>query len=251
MTKQATKNQVLSDHRKVGKKFVPPMLQISNVESVSFASQAIPEFLWLATLNRSYGWQQGAELSLSLAFKACESTGINLEEFRKQDGESPKELFATSSAYITLAQEQKLDIVKRLKASFEWELFVEALSPIVSLYPQFPLGFIFEEAVILSNEKDVENLKSIISPLYEKNSKEAVSMYANAIYITFATNKLKAVRGTGFENFPEIQNYPDTEESKMIAASVRASILSILGMSKTPPDWANYFWNRGLEIETC
>ena len=40
------------------------MMQISNVESVSFAIQALPEFLWLATLNDYFGWQRGVELSL-------------------------------------------------------------------------------------------------------------------------------------------------------------------------------------------
>jgi hypothetical protein len=74
-------------------------------------------------------------------------------------------------------------------------------------------------------------------------------MFANAVYIAFCTNKMRALQGTGFDNFPAIENYPETEESRAVAAEVRATVYSLL--SETPQDWESYFWNRGLEIEPC
>ena len=253
--KSTTQTKVLSDHRKIGRSFVPPMLQLGNIENVSFALQAIPELLWIAILNEHYGWKDGAELSLNLAREAAEATGINPEEFKKKLGKAPKEFFAATSAYKSLNANQQKSIVTKLKLSLTWEIYVDALSPLMSLYPEFPLGFIFDKAIIIPQDSDVEIIKSVISPLFDKNSKQAVSMYANAIYIAFATNKLMIVaddkKEMALANFPEIQNYPNTEESKVIAASIRASILSMIGMSDISKDWSNYFWNRGLEIEPC
>lgn len=247
----ATKNKVLSDHRKIGRKFVPPMMQIQNVKDVSFASHAMPEFLWLAILNHYYGWQKGVELSLSLAFAASEATGIKPSEFKKNDGKSPKEMFSVTSAYNNLTKKEKSALIAKLKHDSQWELIVEALSPLLSWYPQCPLNFITENASLICDANELERLKAVVKPLYTKTSKEAVAMYANAIYIAGATNKLRFMKGSSMENFPEIERYPETDESKAIAASVRAMVLASFGMHVTSPEWGNYFWNRGLEIDAC
>jgi len=54
-------------------------------------------------------------------------------------------------------------------------------------------------------------------------------------------------------NFPEIQHYPDTELSKIIAAVIRSSTPIFIAeqLKITGNKWSFYFWNRGLEISEC
>jgi hypothetical protein len=53
-------------------------------------------------------------------------------------------------------------------------------------------------------------------------------------------------------NFPEIEKYPDTPESERVGSGVRAAIISFFGSSyDLSSTWPAYFWNRGLELESC
>ena len=62
-------------------------------------------------------------------------------------------------------------------------------------------GIIFENAQILPKVEDIDYIKSVITPLYTKTNNEAVAMYANAIYIAAATNKIRFVKGSGIGKF--------------------------------------------------
>jgi hypothetical protein len=49
-----------------------------------------------------------------------------------------------------------------------------------------------------------------------------------------------------------VANYPETEESRSVAASICAGVNGFLGMTIQAPGrtaWAKSFWNRGLELE--
>lgn len=250
MSKDQRKN-VLQDHRKKGKKFIPPMLQIPNTKPIRATYQAIPEFLWLASLNHFHGWNVGTTLAVSMAEKATTIFGKNIEGFQDKEGTATSGLFAAASAYLDLSSEQKSQLIDSLKLSLEWELIIEGLAPVISWYPECPLAFIVEKAMLLPNNDELNVIKAIVDPLFDKTSKEAVAMYANAVYITFATKKAKAAKGLGFENFPKIEKYPETEESRAMAAIVRATALPLLSMSKISLSWADYFWNNGIKISTC
>ncbi len=39
-------DKVLGSYRKVGTKFIPPMLQTFKLDQISWASQAMPELIW-------------------------------------------------------------------------------------------------------------------------------------------------------------------------------------------------------------
>ena len=81
----------------------------------------------------------------------------------------------------------------------------------------------------------------------------ATRVQATAIYFEFLAGTLKATRGTSLTDFPEVEKYPDTEKSKEVAASVRASVNFLYGLARTehPTEWPIEFWNRGLELEGC
>ena len=105
-------------------------------------------------------------------------------------------------------------------------------------------------------ESEVKSLligfKTLLATLFDKVDKPAMFMQANGVYIAFMTGKLRVAKGLSLANFPAIEKYPDTEESRRVASGVRAVISMAIGMAdKLPNDWPTYFWNRGLELEPC
>jgi hypothetical protein len=88
--------------------------------------------------------------------------------------------------------------------------------------------------------------------LFDRKGEEATFTQANALYIAFVTEKLKVTENVILAGFPKIQDYPNTEISKQIASSVRATTNVIFGGDiLTATDWPKYFWNQGLHLEPC
>ena len=71
-----------------------------------------------------------------------------------------------------------------------------------------------------------------------------------AIYMGFILGKLHVQRGMALADFPEVENYPHTERSKQVGASICATVNMLAGtmLPKYPEDrWVQYFWQRNLE----
>jgi hypothetical protein len=240
----AQKSRVLSDHKKVGKRFVPPWLQAMSLHEIKWADCILPELLWLGLLNDCYGLAKGADLSLSLARAAIMASAP-----------PSKTWFAPTSAYAALTEEQGNAVIRSLKLSHDLEPVKEALTPLAAFYPKCPLNLLFEGTFpsLGDSRKTLEQFKEFLSTLFNRWGKTATLMQANAVYIAFATDLLKVAKDLALANFPAVAEFPDTEESIRVAASVRATINGFFGdhfYDKSSP-WPRYFWNRGLELEPC
>jgi hypothetical protein len=127
--------------------------------------------------------------------------------------------------------------------------------PLIAFYPEYPLNFLFEGSLpqLEAFETSLERFKDFLSTLFDKYEKPATLMQANAIYIAFVTGLLKVAEGLSLANFPAVADFPETEESKRIATSVRATVNGLGGNYLDPKQsvWSNYFWNRGLELQPC
>lgn len=235
---------ILSEHKRIGKKFIPQFIdKLGDVfEETSWIKQGIPELFWIALLNHRYGVKTGADLTLSIAKAARQS---------KSDGV----WYGKASNFELLTKDQKDIVVNVLREQGKLSHITKVMDPFKALYPQSPLAFLSSEAVF--KEKELEafkhEMKEAIALIYDKTSHEATFVQANGIYIAYVTGILQVTRGTNLKNFPEIEKYPSTEESKKIASFVRASINVFISMmpSSTSTEWQTYFWNRGLEIDEC
>ena len=238
------KTQVLSDHKRIGKKFIPPFIDRlgSTFKETSWVKLSVPELVWIALLNYRYGYKEGADLSLSLAKATKEA--INKVEW-----------YAPLSSFTSLTKVQKAKIQEILEKEGKMNKLAAGLLPLNYYYPKSPLSFIKSKQSPNKEDKEMflSEIKNVLTNLYDKVSKEATFTQANAIYICFVLGKLQVTKNSALANFPEIENYPSTEESKKIAASIRASINGFIGLDLGAPitDWPDYFWNRGLEIDKC
>ncbi|MEK6765701.1 MAG: hypothetical protein AABY49_05670 [Planctomycetota bacterium] len=238
------RSQILSDHKRIKKKLVPPILQIGKFHEVKWVDYILPELLWLGLLNEFHGLKLGAELGLSLANAA-----------NKLNNQPKKECFAVISSYTIFSQEQKSEIIKKLKSSNELELLQKALTPFDIFYHECPLNFLFKDTLPSQNNREVilNQFKLALSKMFDRWDKPGTFMQANAVYIAFVTDKLKVAKGISLANFPAVEEFPKTEESKRIASSARGVVNMFFAPQSydTSSPWPKYFWKKGLELEPC
>ena len=73
---------------------------------------------------------------------------------------------------------------------------------------------------------------------------------ATAVYLAHTGGWLKLRGDSALADFPEVERYPNTEKSRLVASSVRAALNGLM-VTMPSSDWPRYFWNRGLELEPC
>jgi hypothetical protein len=244
MAQEEQRGRVLSDHRKVGSRFIPPFVdKLGQIGEVRWLDGPLPELLWLALLNHRYGLRKGADLGLRVA---KEASLIAASE--------KKVWFAPASAFGTLTSDQWSRVIAGLGSSGDLAAVQDALLPLVGLYPACPLSPLCGDRISpdANYQAYLDDFKRILAGLFDKTTKEATLMQANAIYIAFVTDKLKVARHLSLANFPAVAEYPDTEEAQRIGSSIRASIGAFFGHGELQSSaWARYFWNRGLELDGC
>jgi hypothetical protein len=203
----------------------------------------LPDYA-LGMLNAKYGYVEGAQLALALPKAATHIIG----------GSDSKDWFISISSFSRLTDQQKQETNALLSESGQLASYQNALSVLMKFYPECPMNFLFDQTNTLSElqSEDLRDFKLLLLQLFYRRGIEATFAQANALYIAFVTDKFKVMENLSLAEFPKIEDYPNTEISKRIASSVRATINLIFGMDVlTMTDWSKYFWNRGLELEPC
>ncbi len=235
---------ILADHKKVGKRFIPPLAQLP-MDFVSWVRDILPNVLWIGLLNEKYGFAVGAELCVKFAQLALEVRGED-----RVDG-----WFSTITAYSTLTGAQKQAFITHRHMKHLIEYYQNAFEELVYFYPECPLRFVFD-LVGQSPEADKNRLswfKEVLGKLYDRTCKEAMLLQGDVIYIGFQTNRLSVFRGSMLTELPALEEYPNTEKSRLVASSTRAAINAFIGceIKSSSFAWSDYFWNRGQQLEPC
>jgi hypothetical protein len=240
MSKTPKGKRVLQDHKQIGKKFIPPLLHLRNVQTVKWQLPILPELLWLAILNSTCGTQTGAELAVALASSASKFV--------------PQKWFAPASAYDSLLSGQKTEVLEVLKQSNKLGAIQYALNDLLWLYPACPLAFLFPSGPTAPEDPKSarEAFKSVLEELYDRGGRAPMLMQANAFFIGLSVGPMRIASDISLPNFAEIEKYPTTTESRRAGSAIRAAMMGLFGPNyETASTWPQYFWNRGLEIEPC
>jgi hypothetical protein len=237
-------SEVLGDHTREGKLLKPPLSRLP-LEETSWAEQTLPELLWIGLLQKKYGLARGVALSLALADTANQAKANT----------SSKLWFAATSSYAAL-EEGEWDRVRRmLRDSGKLDEVARALTPLLYFYPGCPFTQLLTYTPPRPSDEDqaLRGLKNLLESLFNKYERDAVLTQATAVYIALATGKLTLAGSTNLENLESVKEFPHTEESRMVAASVRSTCNFLIGMAVEQFDsgWALYFWKRGFEIDSC
>jgi hypothetical protein len=241
MTKDTNnkRGKVLGSYQKVGAKFIPPMLQNFKMEHVSWDSQTMPELIWWDVLFDMAPRRFAAKVAEGLA------------RYFKGHAEQ-KHWWGFTSNYAHLSDEG----VARLRAYLSDERLLngltECMSNFLELYPSCPvarlLGWRASGAIDIAY---LSRFEDRVRVLENKRSRNGVLIQAQAIYMAFLSDRFKVAEGLALANFPEVEHYPDTEESLRVGAAVCATVNMMAGESLAKYSenrWVQYFWNRSLEL---
>ncbi|MEM1405639.1 MAG: hypothetical protein AAGG59_02605 [Bacteroidota bacterium] len=229
--------RVLENHTRLGKKLLPPLMNL-NLKEISYVQYVIPELIWIAILNKKYGLKKGTELGLELVRLTSTLSLLNNN-------------FSYISSYELLNNSVRKRILTELNHRGVLGPIQDGLFDFVSIYPECPLSFLVDSS---TNSKDkLQGLKEILLDLYDKKGATATFMMGNVLYFMGVMGKLRLVKGSPMDNLPELQNYPETLDSRIIASGVRATIFAMIGKNfiSASGNWNKYFWKRGIELEPC
>lgn len=240
-----TKKKILQDHKLSGKIFIPPFThKLGSLHETSWVKTMLPELLWLALIQEYYGDIKGVKLitSITRVARSCAPS-------------DKKQIFATISSFKGLKTDEQSCLQKELASTGELFEIQKALLPLIVFYPECPLKFLYSTNPSLAEGcgQSLERIKTAVQALYDKTSRYAMMVQATAIWCAFDSGILKVFEGLALASFPEIEKYPETELSKRVAGSIRASIHMLFVQPLYPvfSDWPGYFWNRGLEVDRC
>ena len=240
--KPEARPRVLADHKKVGKKFVPPFLaDLGPFNEIRWANDLVPELVWIALLCTTHGLKTGTDLARRMALASIGARGAK-----------DKVWFAVTSTYTVLDPAEQEAVVAALEHDGVVQQIREALSPLFVLYPECPLRFLVVDGFQAPNDS-LETFKGVLASLFDKSETPATFTQATAVYIAFVSDMLRVFKGLALANFPAIEDFPSTEESQRVASSVRSAVLLLYERSKVDQSsaWISYFWRRGLELDGC
>lgn len=237
--KARSSGRVLKSYRKVGSRFVPPMLQMFQFEDVSWLSQTMPELVWWDVLIE--------QASLRFAAHVVEIIATYFKQMNNHDHQ-----WSFLSDYSDMPEETAHGLAESLtKAGMLYEIQA-CLSDFLDLYPACPIARVLDlHPTGIVDIGYLAEFEERLRVLENKRSRDAVLVQAQAVYMGFASERLHVMEGLALADFPQIVNYPGTERSVEVGASICATVNMLAGnnLPKFREDgWVLYFWRRSLEL---
>ena len=238
--KGGERHQLLEGHKRVGKRFIPPMKQIPFNTSVSYVNDMLPELLWIGLINDRVGYVAGARIieKVFLAVDAIKDKG--------QQGN-----FALMSCFNCLTSGQKSKLIVILKEKGVLDTLQDAVAPLVLLYDECPIRFFGPPNSTYSHDKLITRVKECVGKTINRYETPAIVLYGAMLLARLATKMIKFPADMKLPNFNSVITAPDSDEAKHAAGFMRASGLGEFGMIKPDPAWAKRFWNHNYEISPC
>lgn len=231
---------VLKDHKRIGKVLVPPFVHLLGpTRDVSWIKTIVPELCWIGLVHAHHGDRRAVEVITALARAARLAT------------QSPNEPFAPCSAYAKLNAAASAALRASLAESGHLAPLQTALLPLATNYDGCPMNLVYENE---PPRGDVSAIRAVLDSLFDRSERFGTLVQATAVWLMFDAEILKVAEGLALASFPAVEDYPATELSRQVGASVRATLNMAFGEGgpmHISPDWANSFWNQGLAMQPC
>lgn len=234
------KKKILEGHKRVGKRFIPPMMQIPTMRSTSYVNDMLPELIWIGLLNEKVGYVRAARIIEEIFLAADEV------RYSAQQGN-----FALISTFGFLNQEQKDKFKSAITEKGLLDLIRNSLAPLILLYDGCPLKFLGLPTVVFQKEELISSIKKCVGRAIDKYDTPGIVLYGAMLLSRLVTGKIHFPAGMVLPDFNAVIDSPNSEEAKLAAGFMRANALAEFGMLDVDSTWAKYFWNRGGELSPC
>lgn len=209
----AARTPVLGDHRRTKSRLIAPFNDMFGpIRDVSWVNTMIPELLWIALIQDVFGSRRGVEIITAFT-----------RDVRASSVDRSTVIWAAAGKFDAISGEVLRAIVTGSTRNYAEELR-DALRPLAAWYPSHPLNVLPAGEALDASTADLSYLKRMVAMLFDRSCKAAIMTQATAMWLGFDADRLKVAPDLSLAQFPRIEEYPDTELSLRIAASIRASL---------------------------
>ena len=234
---ESTKKTVLVDHKQVGKKFIPPLKQLPNMNEVSYVNDLLPNLIWFGLINERLGYHKGMRLLKDII------ESLPTDKARLQ--------YAFASEYQNLTPKEKMHIVQRLEYFGKLEIVRECLAPLVMLYDDFPMRFFGKSKRHFSKSELVNLMHSAVKNTINKYETGGIMLHSSIIVAGLFTGTMRFTSKAQFPDINVIVEKPDSPEARRVAGSVRALAMAFHAADTLSNQWAKSFWNKNMTLSKC
>src|SRR5437588_866259 len=176
------KKKILSDHKQVRKKFIPPAKHLIGFTEIHYIERLLPEIAWVGFFLKTLGRVRGTRAALAFG-KACWEKNPR-GQFRG---------FPLLSSFQTLLTEDWERIADGLKTTGIFDDCCKALWPFIRGYPNSnPFGrFVELSADVSPDSSDIQVASAVVHDLFDRRSQEASLVQAVVHALRLETGTLK------------------------------------------------------------
>lgn len=236
------KKHNLAGHKRDGKRFIPPLMQLPGMRQQSYVKDMLPELIWLGLIHDRKGYVFGRH-TLEVV--------VDVVKDRESD-DSGSGNFAMQYAYSSLSQEEKQRIVQQWRSRSMLHHIQHALAPLTLLYDdEFSMRFVGPPETAIPREALVRQIRDCVANHLDKYHLPAVALHGSLMLTRLLEGKLRFTKDIDIPDFNAAFNAPDSEEGRRAAGFMRASALGEMGMLDVSNSWARHFWNRNAVLSPC
>lgn len=130
--------------------------------------------------------------------------------------------------------------------------YQQTLQSLARAYPLCPLNFLLGGAGEEGDDTGFHDLlRDTIVEFSDSRSRFSTEVLACLYHAALCTGTVKLVAPVQVPNLDAISDYPDTDESRQVASSIRALCNFLVGHGAASSAWPAAFWNRGYELSGC
>lgn len=236
----AKQRKNLKGYKQKGKRFIPPMKQLSQLREHSYVNDMLPELIWLGLIHDSAGYRFGA--------KVLEAVVEVTQELPAQDNSFN---FALQIAYAKLPEETKAQILERWDQEDLLCTIRDAISPLILLYDGCALAFVGPPKNVYSQDELIGRISRTVENHLDKTQTPGAVLHGAMLLTRLMAGTIKFSQHIEIPDLNAVVENPESEEARKAASFMRANAGAEWGMLKVPPDWAKHFWNRNGELKRC
>lgn len=168
-----------------------------------------------------------------------------------KDWDLPIRNFALQSAYISLSEEQKLQILDSWDSAGLLDSIRSALSPLILLYDRCALRFIGPPAQAIPVDRLVERLERVVGSVADKYQTPGIMLHGALLMNNLIAGRVHFASHIELPDFNAVVDRPDSEDARRAGSFIRASTMAQIGFVDPPKEWAQYFWDTSYDLVVC
>lgn len=246
----------LTDHKRVGRRVLPPMRQIEGMKSVPWLRDVFPDMLWICSVL-----DDDPRARVFACAKVLDTITDALPK-PAADDTAPLTITGALTSFEAVPEDKRETVLDALEEADLYEVAVpEDFAHCLAMYPDAPGQWLLaprkRRGIAVDWEKAQAHLKRVI--LACADGRTPASTAAKLVYLRAYVRAGRFHVFQGMEGPELLARYPhglSEDEIQRAEAFVRATFLGLLGLGDDAVAarrlaWAQAFWRKNWSIFPC